>query len=254
VQTLHGLIDGLIATRRAQHREGNDLLSRLLAAQDVDGTGMTDQQLRDELVTLAFAGHKTTAAALTYCIYLLAQDPAADARLGAELDEVLAGRLPGAGDLPRLTYTEGVVKEAMRLYPPSWGIGREAVADCEVGGYFMPRGTQVLLPQYVVHRDPRWYVEPEQFRPERWEGDLEERLPRGAYFPFGEGPRVCIGGHFAMLETVLILATLAQRFHWSLVPGRPVRPVRLVPSITLWPRPGIEVVLHRRPGTSGRAG
>jgi len=245
VQALDQFIGGLIEARRARAEEGGDLLSRLLAARDDDGTGMTDRQLRDELVTMAFAGHKTSAAALSYCLYLLAQDPKADARLAEELDAVLGGRPPTADDLPRLTYAEWVVKEALRLYPPSWGIGREALTDGELGGYFLPKGTQVLLPQYVVHRDPRWFAEPERFRPERWADDAEKRLPRCAYFPFGDGPRGCIGSHFAMTEVVLILATLAQRFRWTPVPGRRVR---LVPSITLWPKPGLAMVLRRRDG------
>jgi cytochrome P450 len=194
-------------------------------------------------VTLAFAGHKTTAAALTYCFYLLAQHPDAEARLAAELLDVLGNRLPTADDVANLPYTECVVKEALRLYPPSWGIGREAINDVEIGGYLVPKGTQVVLTQWIVHRDPRWFEQPEAFRPERWENDMESRLPRCAYFPFGDGPRVCIGGHFAMLETVLILATVIQRCRLVLVPRQKFR---LVPSITLWPSPGIKMVVQKR--------
>jgi cytochrome P450 len=244
VAGLDALIAAMIAERRKRATTGHDLLSRLLAAQDEEGGVMTDQQLRDEVVTLAFAGHKTTAAALLYSLYLLAQSPAADDRLAAEVRDVLAGRPPTAADVPSLRFTECVVKEALRLYPPSWGIGREALADFEVGGFVVPKGTQVLTVQWVVHHDARWYDEPEAFRPERWEGDLESRLPRCAYFPFGDGPRICIGGHFAMLETVLVLATIVQRFRLELVPNQKFR---LVPSITLWPKPGIRMVVRDRP-------
>ena len=243
VRHLDALIGRLIDERRARPEEGQELLSRLLAARDEDGRGMSDRQLRDELVTLAFAGHKTTAAALTYCFYLLAQAPEAEARLAAELRAVLGGRPPTAADVPNLPFTEWVVKEALRLYPPSWGIGREALDDTEIAGYFVPRGTQLLLVQWVVQRDPRWFDRPDTFRPERWEKDLEARLPRCAYFPFGDGPRVCIGGRFAMLEAVLVLATVCQRYRLALVPGQKFR---LVPSITLWPRPGIKMVVHER--------
>jgi cytochrome P450 len=204
---------------------------------------MSDRQLRDELVTLGFAGHKTTAAALTYCFYLLAQSPDAESQLRSELAAVLGDRPPTAEDFPRLSFTQCVVKEALRLYPPSWGIGREALNDVEVGGYRIPKGNQVLLPQWIVHRDGRWFTEPACFRPQRWQGDLEERLPRCAYFPFGDGPRICIGVHFAMLEIVLVLATIAQRFRLALVPGQKFR---LVPSITLWPKPGIRMVIGAR--------
>jgi cytochrome P450 len=243
VRTLDGVIARLIKARRARPEEGVELLSRLLHSRDEDGSQMTDQLLRDELVTLAFAGHKTTAAALTYCFYLLAQHPEAETRLTAELRNVLGDRLPVADDVVNLPFTECVVKEALRLYPPSWGIGREAVNDVEIGGYIVPKGTQVVLTQWIVHRDPRWFEEPEAFRPERWENNMESRLPRCAYFPFGDGPRVCIGARFAMLETVLILATIMQRCRLVLVPRQKFR---LVPSITLWPSPGIKMVVQER--------
>jgi cytochrome P450 len=243
VRSLDTLIARLIEQRRSGAEEGRELLSRLLAAQDEDGSRMTEQQLRDELITLGFAGHKTTAAALTYCFYLLAQSPEMDAQLAAEVREVLGDRPPTADDVPKLPFTEWVVKEALRLYPPSWGIGREALTDVEVGGFHVPKGTQLLLMQWIVHRDARWFPEPEVFRPQRWENDLESRLPRCAYFPFGDGPRVCIGGHFAMLEAVLILATIAQRYRLELVPGQRFR---LIPSITLWPKPGIRMMIGER--------
>jgi cytochrome P450 len=243
MRALDELIAGLIEQRRHRAGEGSELLSRLLSARDEDGSQMSDRQLRDELVTLGFAGHKTTAAALTYCFYLLAQSPEVEAQLLDELAAVLGDRPPTAEDYSRLSFTQCVVKEALRLYPPSWGIGREAVRDVEVGGYHVPKGTQLLLVQWVVHRDGRWFAEPGCFRPQRWQGDLEERLPRCAYFPFGDGPRICIGGHFAMLEIVLILAAIARRFRLTLVPGQKFK---LVPSITLWPKPGIRMVLGER--------
>src|SRR5262249_6628635 len=194
----------------------------------------TDRQLRDEVVTLFLAGHETTALALTYALHLLARHPEADARLGAELAEVLDGdRPPNVGDVPRLTYTEWVVREAMRLYPPAWGIGREALHHDEVGGYFVPRGTQISVSMWVTHRDPRWYERPEEFRPERWAGDFIRQLPRGAYMPFGGGPRVCVGNHFAMMEMVLVLATLARRYRFELADGPELE---VVPSITLRPK------------------
>lgn len=246
VRVLDAWIARLNAQRRAElaeGRPGHDLLSRLLEARDENGAGMSEGQRRDELVTLAFAGHKTTAATLTYAFWLLAQHPEVEKRLAAEAREVLGDRCPTAADAPKLEYAEAVIKETLRLYPPSWGIGREALSDCEIAGYDMPRGTQVLLVQWVVHRDGRWFDDPDQFRPERWENDLEKHLPRCAYFPFGDGPRVCIGGHFAMLETVLILAAIVRRFRLTLVPGQKIR---LVPSVTLWPEPGIKMIVESR--------
>jgi cytochrome P450 len=241
---LNAVIYETIARRRAGGPAGDDLLSRLLTARDDDGSQMTDHQLRDELVTLFLAGHETTAIALTFCFYLLAQHPAAEDRLAAELDAVLQGRPPAAGDVPRLRYTEWVVKEAMRLYPPAPGIGREAVQDCEIAGYHVPRGTQLALVQWIVHRDPRWFDEPEVFQPERWDNDLARRLPRCAYFPFGDGPRVCIGNQFAMLEAVLVLAAIAQRYRLALVPGHKLE---LLAAVTLRPKHGLAMVVGERP-------
>jgi cytochrome P450 len=245
VRDLDALFYGTIARQRAGPAAGDDLLSRFLAARDEDGSRMTDRQLRDELATLFLAGHETTALALSFCFYLLARHPEADARLADELDEVLRGRPPSAADVPRLRYAEWVVKEAMRLYPPVPSIGREALADWEVGGYRLPRGSQLALLQWVVHRDPRWFADPEAFRPERWDNDLARRLPRGAYFPFGDGPRICIGNHFALMEAVLILAAVAQRYRLELAPGYTLD---LLPSVTLRPKGGVRVVVHERRG------
>jgi cytochrome P450 len=243
VKRLNAIIYETIGKRRAGETEGNDLLARLLAARDEDGGQMSDQQLRDELATLFLAGHETTALALSFCFYLLAKHPHVDSRLTRELDQVLDGRMPTARDVPRLHYTEWVVKETMRLFPPAPGIGREALNDCEIGGYFVPKGTQIALLQWVVHRDPRWYDDPESFKPERWDNDLAKRLPRCAYFPFGDGPRICIGNHFAMMEAVLVLATVAQRFRLELAPGFKLK---LLPSVTLRPKTGVKMVVHER--------
>jgi cytochrome P450 len=243
MKRLNEILLGAIAQRRSGDSGPEDLLSRLLHARDEEGGGLSDQQLRDELVTLFLAGHETTAVALTFCFYLLAGHPEVEARLAAELDEVLAGATPTVGHLPRLPYTEWVVKEAMRLYPPVPSIGREALADCEIGGYPVPKGTQVSPVQWVTHRDARWFDDPLAFRPERWDNDLARRLPRCAYFPFGDGPRVCIGSQFALMEAVLILATVATRFRLALAAGQTLA---LLPSITLRPRAGVRMVVHER--------
>jgi cytochrome P450 len=243
VRRLDRVIHEIIRRGRERDHDAGDVLSRLLAAQRVDGSPMPDRQLRDEMVTLLLAGHETTALALSYCFYLLARHPEVERRLVAEVEEVLGGRAPTAEDVPRLRYAERVVKEAMRLYSPAWGLGREAVADCEIGGYHVPQGTQVLAIQWVVHRDSRWFADPEVFRPERWDGDLERRLPRCAYFPFGDGPRICIGNHFALLEVVLILATIAQRYRLALADDAPLE---LVASITMRPKRGIKMLVQER--------
>jgi cytochrome P450 len=228
------IIYGIIRRHRASGHDTGDLLSRLLAARDEQGGGgMSDRQLRDEVVTLILAGHETTALVLFYSFYLLARSPDSADRLAAELHDVLRDRSPSATDVPNLRFTEWVIRESMRLYPPAWGIAREALADCEIGGYHVPKGTQLFMLQRLVHRDGRWFDEPETFKPERWDNDLVKRLPRCAYFPFGDGPRICIGNHFAMMEAVLLLATIAQRFRLEIEPGQTLE---LLPSITLRPR------------------
>jgi cytochrome P450 len=245
VARLDEILYGIIRLRREGGEDPGDLLSHLLAAQDDEGAGMTDRQLRDECVTLFLAGHETTALTLTFAFHLLAHHPEAEARLASELDEVLGGRPPTAADVPRLRYAEGVVKESMRLYPPAWAIGREAVEEFEIGGYPVKKGTQLMISQWVLHRDPRWFDDPEAFRPDRWEGDLARRLPKGAYIPFGDGPRVCIGNHFAMMEAVLLLATLSQRHRLESAPGEELK---LVAAITLRPRSGTRMIVRAREG------
>jgi cytochrome P450 len=243
IRRLNKIIYRIIDQRRATGGDAGDLLSMLLHAQDEDGSRMTDRQLRDEVITLFLAGHETTALALSWTWWLLAQNSQAEAKLHAELDTVLAGRSPTLEDLPKLRYTDHVITESMRLYPPAWGMARLAIEDAEIGGYRIPKGSGVSLSQWVVHRDPRWFDVPEEFRPERWEGDLLKRLPRFAYFPFGGGPRQCIGNSFALMEAALLLATIAQKFRVRLVPNQQVEPVA---SITLRPRHGIRVTLEER--------
>ena len=242
---LNKVIQSIINDRRMHPIESNDLLATLLAAQDEHGTRMTDDQLRDEIMTLFMAGHETTANALCWTWYLLAQNPEAQQKLHAELDNVLHGAPPTLPDLPRLSYTELVVKESMRLYPPAWGIGRRAIEDFELSGYRIPAGTNVFLMQWLTHRDERFFPEPERFEPQRWRDDPIRRgkLPRFAYFPFGGGPRVCIGAGFAMMEAVLLLASIAQRYSFSLPPDAIVKPFF---SITLRPKDGLRMQLHRR--------
>ena len=220
------------------------LLTRLLAARDEDGSGMTARQLRDEAMTLYLAGHETTALTLSWSWYLLSQHPAAADRLRAEWAAVLGGRTPAADDLPNLPYTDAVIAEAMRVYPPVYLIGREATRDLELGGYPVRRGTTVFLSQWVSHRDQRYFgPDANTFRPERWLDGLAGRLPRYAYFPFGGGPRVCIGTTFALMEAAIILAAVGQRFRFTLADDAVID---VSPQITLLPRYGIPAVLERR--------
>ena len=233
----------IIAERRATGRDAGDLLSMLLAARDEDGSQMTDRQLRDEVMTLFLAGHETTALTLAWSWYLLGTHPEAEKKFQAELDEVLGDRAPTAADLPRLKFTEQIAKEAMRLYPPAYGLGREAIDDCEIGGYRVPAGMQVFMFQWATQRDPRFYDEPQSFRPERWTEDFIECLPKYAYFPFGGGPRACIGVSFAMMEIILCLATIGQKFRLELVADHPVS---IFPAMSLRPKDGIKVVVKSR--------
>jgi len=242
---LNRVIFSIIRTRRAASTFSDDLLQTLLNAHDDRGVHMDDVQLRDELMTLFLAGHETTANALTWTWYLLAQNPDAEQSLFDELDHVLAGRAPTLGDLPRLPYTEMVIKESLRLYPPAWGIGRRAIQEFEIGGFRIPAGTNVFILQWVVHRDARFFPDPLRFDPERWRVDpiRAGRIPRFAYFPFGGGPRVCIGAGFAMMEATLLLATIAQRYRFTLLPDPPVVPFF---TVTLRPRYGLPVRVHAR--------
>ncbi len=244
VARLNEIVYGIIAARRASGEDRGDLLSLLLAAQDADdGSRMTDRQVRDEIMTLFLAGHETTAVALSWTWYLLAQHPAAEGALAEELRTVLGGRLPTVADLPKLRYAEMVVTESMRLYPPVFTLTRRVAEPLEVGGHRMELETSLVMSQWVVHRDARWFEAPATFRPERWDNDLAKRLPRYAYFPFGGGPRLCIGNTFAMMEATLLLATIAQRFRFTLAPGATVTPML---SVTMRPADGVTMRLSAR--------
>ncbi|MFN8468480.1 MAG: cytochrome P450 [Caldilineaceae bacterium] len=251
-ETLNAAVDQIIALRRAQSVDGEvpdrgDLLSMLMLARDEDGRPMDDQQLRDEVVTLFVAGHETTSSALTWTWLLLAQHPEVAARLHAELDAVLGpepGRLPTLADLPQLPYTLQVIKESMRLYPPVWVLNtRTASEDTTIGDYEIPKGTNIFISQYVMHRQARFFPEPQRFDPARWTPEFEASLPKFAYMPFGGGPRVCIGNSFAMMEAQLLLATIAKRWDLALLPGQSPAPSAL---ITLGPKTPIQMRAHRR--------
>ena len=245
VARLDRVVHRIIAERDASDHDRGDLLTMLLVhAQDADdGARMTPRQVRDEVMTIYLAGHETTAVALSWAWYLLAQHSHADARLAEEARVVLGGRRPTVADLPHLKYAEMVVTESMRLYPPAYGLGRQATRASQIAGQAIARNDIVIAPTWMVHRDPRWFDEPQAFRPERWANGLAQKLPRFAYFPFGGGPRQCIGNGFALMEAILILTTIAQRFRLSLVPGQRVVPT---PYVTLRPEPGIRVTLARR--------
>jgi cytochrome P450 len=245
VRDLDRVIYRMIERRRNLQGAGKDLLSLLMQAKDDEtNVQMTEKQLRDEILTLLIAGHETTANLLAWTLWLVAQRPEADARLHAEAKSLLAGRAGfAAADCDRMGYARMVILEGLRLYPPGWFIGRSAQADLQLGGYTVPKGTVVMMSQYVMHRDARFFDEPERFKPERWEGDFQERLPRGAYFPFSAGDRHCIGEGFAWQEALLILATLVERWKFELVPGQDIRPR---PSVTLRPDGPIKMVLHAR--------
>jgi cytochrome P450 len=243
VRRIERIIYRIIAERRASGRDTGDLLSTLLAVEDEDGTRMNDRQLRDETITLFLAGHETTASTLSWTWWLLAQNPAVEKRFHAELDGVLGGRHPTMDDLPQLGYLAHVLTESLRLYPPAWGMARLAEEEHEIAGYPVLPGYGVAMAQWVVHRDARWFDAPLEFRPERWENGLAKQLPRFAYFPFGGGPRQCIGNTFALMEASVVLATIGQRFRLQLVPGQNVKPMA---SITMRPGSGIRVRLEAR--------
>jgi cytochrome P450 len=244
VARLDAIIFRIISARRASGEDRGDLLSMLLKARDEDdSTRMTDRQLRDEAMTLFMAGHETTANTLAWVWYLLATHPEVETKLHAELDAALPDRPPTFDDLPRLPYAEHVVTEALRLYPTVWLLGREALEPCEVGGYHVPVGRTVFMSQWVIHRDPRFFDDPLTYRPERWADGLAKRIHRYAYFPFGGGPRICIGNGFAMMEAVLLLATVARRYRLALAPDAVIKPL---PTMTLRPEHGVRVILERR--------
>ena len=241
------IIYRIIAERRSSGKDEGDLLSMLLAAQDEDGSQMTDKQLRDEVITLFLAGQETTALTLAWTWYLLARNPSVEQKFHAEIDQVIQGRSPTVADVPRLKYTEMIVKESMRLYPPGYGVGREAIEECEIGGYRVPAGTQVFMFQWATQRDPRFFEEPDEFYPARWTEEFTSQLPKYAYFPFGGGPRICIGNSFAMMEIILVLAAIGQKLRFSLVSDQAVE---IEPAMSLRPRAGIRIKVESR--TSAR--
>ncbi|CAN5333849.1 cytochrome P450 [soil metagenome] len=238
-------MDRLVYRIIEEHREADDrgdLLSALMRIRNDEGRPMSGKQLRDETITMLLAGHETTALALTWTWFLLSQHPEVVARLEAEIDAVLGGRAPAVADLPRLPYVEMIVKESMRLYPPAYSFGREALQDCEILGYAVPAGTTLFIFPWVIQRDARHYADPLRFDPDRWTEDFERRLSRHAYLPFGSGPRMCIGREFARLELILIVAAIAQRFRleWGAEPAVPRA------SITLRPTGGLRARLRAR--------
>ena len=213
----------------------------LLAAQDDDGTHMTDTQVRDEVLTLFLAGHETTALTLSWSTVLLCRHPEMVARLRAEVESVAPGRRLTLDDVPKLTFASGVIHESMRMYPPAWAIGRESQEEFELGGHRFPKGTNVFLSPWAMHHDERTFLDPARFDPDRWNDGLAKRLHKFAYFPFGGGPRVCIGHAFAMMESVLLLAPFARRFDVSLAPSARIATSS---SVTLRPKHGVRVDLR----------
>jgi cytochrome P450 len=240
---LDAVVYRIIERCRRNDSEGDHLLARLVRARDEDGQPMSDLQLRDEAVTMLLAGHETTALALTHALHMLARHPEAALRLRAELDELLNGRPPTAADLAELPYLDAVIRETLRLYPPAFALGREASEHFELGGYEIAPGAQLLVSPYVMQRDPRFFRNPAQFRPERWLSGETSALPRFAYFPFGGGPRVCIGSHFATLEAGLLLALLVSHVELRCVPGFRVQ---IEAAVTLRPRTGLRMLVRRR--------
>ncbi|WP_128478874.1 cytochrome P450 [Halorussus pelagicus] len=241
-ERLDGVVYDLIEKRRADPTD-RDVISMLLDVTDDDDQNLSTEEIRDEVVTLLLAGHETTALSLTFTAYALARHPEVEDRLVAELDEVLDGQTPTMADLSELTYTEQVVKESMRLYPPVPGIVREPVKPDIIDGYEIPAGATIRMHQWVVHRDDRWYDDPLAFRPGRWTDDFESSLPKLAYFPFAAGPRRCIGDRFAMLEARLLLATIYQQYHLELTPGTELD---LMATVTARPKDEIPMTVHER--------
>ncbi len=242
---LDATIYGLIAERRKSGLDTGDLLSMLLLAQDEDdhAVRMSDQQVRDEALTLFLAGHETGANALTWTWYLLSQHPEVERRLHEEIDAVLGDRPPELADLPQLRYAEMVLAEALRLYPPAWAIGRKALGDFTLGDFQIPAGSICIVSPFVVQRDERWFPDPDKFDPERWTPEAREARPKFSYFPFGGGARVCIGERFAWMEGVIVMAAIAQKWWFRLAPGQRAEPL---PLVTLRVKNGLRMMAEPR--------
>jgi cytochrome P450 len=240
-RTVLRLIDAMIERRRTNPVDGSDFMSMFMSARDEDGKGMDPRQLRDELLTLVVAGHETTASTVTWCWYLLSKHADVYARMTAEVDDVLGGAPPAYDDIAKLKYTTMVIEEVMRLYPAAWVFSREAIAADDVGGFPIPAGGNVFLCPYTTHRHPAFWDAPDEFRPERFADPAVRR--KGVYFPFAAGPRMCIGSSFAMMEMVLLMATIAQSFELQIPPDLLVEPV---PQVTLRPAQEIRATLRRR--------
>ena len=241
---LDATIYRIIDERRSSGEDRGDLLSMLLLAQDTegDGGGMNNTQLRDEAMTIFLAGHETTANALSWTWYLLSQHPEVEERFHQEID-ALGNRLPQPEDLPNLSYTRMILAESMRLYPPAWAVGRRALNDFEANGYLIPARSMVLMSQYIVHRDPRFYPNPERFDPERWRPEIAAARPKFSYFPFGGGTRICIGEQFAWMEGILVLATIGRHWRMRYLDDSPPE---IEPRITLRPKSPLRVQVERR--------
>lgn len=245
IDELNAVLYNIIEKRRQDNEKHEDMLGILMDARDEeDGVGMTDTQVRDELMTIFLAGHETTANALSWTLYLLSQHPEVQKKLFDEIDSVVGSRNPVPEDFMKLPYTQNIIWESMRIYPPAFVIGREADEDVEIGGYHFKEGDTIMVSQYVMHHKPEYFPNPESFCPERFENDFVKTIPSYAYFPFGGGPRVCIGNHFAMMESVLVLATISRCFKVKLAPDH--RPVIPYPSITLRPRGRLRMILEER--------
>ena len=244
LETLNNTVYHLIEERRRSKEDKDDLLSMLLWAQDEEGgEGLTDVQVRDEAMTLFLAGQESTANSLVWTWYLISQHPDVEEKLHDEIDSVLGERLPAVDDLQKLVFTRMVFSESLRLYPPAWTVVRRAIEDYQVDGYVVPSGADIYMSEYVVHHDPRFFPDPFKFDPERWTQDQGSSLPQFAYFPFGGGPRRCVGESFAWMEGMMLIATIASKWKMHLVPGQTIVPKAL---ITIRPKRGMKMIMEKR--------
>ena len=244
IRELTGIVDDIITEHRQHTEDNGDLLSMLMAARDDDGQPMSEQQLRDEVMTLFLAGHETTANALVWALYFVSQNTTVEDRLMREIAP-LGNRSPALQDLAQMPYGERVIKEAMRLYPPAAGATREPLHDIQLGGYLLPKGSNIAISSYAIHHNPTLFPDPERFDPERFSPENEPDIPKYAYLPFGGGPRICIGNTFAMMEARLALATIVQGYTLTLAPTQSVRAEQL---FTIRPKGGLKMIVRRRSG------